>query len=131
MAMESEGQGAEQDSDYDGAWKEAIRYHLPEFLATYLPDMHATIDWSIPAQWFDKELSQMLGTAGSRNKRVDMLVKVHLRSGQLQWILLHLEIQFSPEAPTTDRPDGDTRCSLPRPRCARFGILVVRCRLLP
>lgn len=98
MAVETDGQGSEQDSDYDGAWKEALRYHLPEFLAAYFPAMHATIDWITPAQWFDKEVSQILGTAGSRNKRVDILAKVRLRSGQLQWILLHLEIQSAPES---------------------------------
>jgi hypothetical protein len=97
MAMESEGQGPEQDSDYDGAWKEALRRHLPECLAVYFPAMHAVIDWTTPFKWFDKELSQVLGTAGQRNKRVDMLVNVRLHSGQLQWILLHLEIQSAPE----------------------------------
>ena len=98
MAMESEGQSPEQDSDYDGAWKEALRHHLPEFLAVYFPAMHAAIDWTTPVKWFDKELSQILGAAGRRNKRVDILAKVGLRSGQLQWILLHLEIQSAREA---------------------------------
>ena len=97
MAMESEGQGPKQDSDYDGAWKESLRHHLPEFLSLYLPAMHATIDWTTPVQWFDKEVSQILGTVGQRNKRVDMLAKVRLRSRQWQWILLHLEIQSAPE----------------------------------
>ena len=26
-----------QDSDYDGAWKEALRLHLTDFLASFFP----------------------------------------------------------------------------------------------
>ena len=43
--------------------------------------------------WSDKELSQILGQTGRRNRTVDLLVKVQLRDGGEQWILLHLEIQ--------------------------------------
>ncbi len=92
-----------QDSDYDGAWKEALRLHLTDFLASFFPAVHAAIDWSGPLEWCDKELSQILGQAGSRNKRVDLLAKVSLRSGQPQWILLHLEIQSASEPEFTRR----------------------------
>ncbi len=34
---------------------------------------------------------------GSRNKRVDLLVKVWLLSGEPLWVLLHWEIQSGPE----------------------------------
>ena len=104
-----------QDSDYDGAWKEALRLHLTDFLASFFPAVHAAIDWSGPLEWCDKELSQILGQAGSRNKRVDLLAKVFLRSGQPQWILLHLEIQsasepeFAPDRPLQRRLVLDLR----------------------
>jgi len=87
----------EHDSDYDGAWKETLRRHLPALLAKYFPSMHAAIDWSVEPQWFDKELSQVLGQAGKRNQQVDVLVKLRLLSGQDQWFLLHLEIQTAYE----------------------------------
>ena len=89
---------SEQDSDYDGAWKEGLRHHLAEFLAKYFAAIHAAIDWSRPVEWYDKEVSQVLGQAGSRNKRVDLLVKVWLLSGEPLWILLHLEIQSASES---------------------------------
>ncbi|MBW3596326.1 MAG: hypothetical protein KY475_03515 [Planctomycetes bacterium] len=80
------------DSDYDGAWKEALRGHLPEFIGKYFPAEHAAIDWTQPPEWFDKELSQVLGQPGRRNREVDVLVKVRLQTGREQWVLLHLEI---------------------------------------
>ncbi len=62
-----------------------MRLHLTDFLASFFPAVHDSIDWSAPLEWCDKELSQVLGQAGSRNKRVDVLAKVSLRSGQPQW----------------------------------------------
>jgi hypothetical protein len=88
---------AAHDSDYDGAWKDALRNHLAEFTEKYFPREHAEIDWRYLPEWFDKELSQVLGEAGRRNREVDVLVKVRLLSGREQWILLHLEIQTSHE----------------------------------
>jgi len=87
----------EHDSDYDVAWKEALRGHLPQFTEKYFPAMHAAIDWTAQLVWLDKEVSQVLGQARRRNREVDVLVKVRLRSGGEQWILVHLEIQTAYE----------------------------------
>ncbi|MGM0489324.1 MAG: DUF4351 domain-containing protein [Planctomycetota bacterium] len=89
---------SEQDSDYDGAWKEVLRQHLREILVKYLPAIAAAIDWRHPPQWSDKELSRILRQRRRRPKSVDTLVKVRLLNGAEQWILLHLEIQSSREA---------------------------------
>jgi hypothetical protein len=88
----------EQDSDYDGAWKEALRAYLAEFIKKYFPAEYDAIDWSVEPEWLDKELSQILAKAGAHNREVDVLVKVRLKSGEEQWILLHLKIQTSYEA---------------------------------
>ena len=64
------------------------------------------IDWSHEPQWYDKELSQVLGQSGQRNRRVDLLARVCLQNGQEQWILLRVEIQTSYE------PDFAVRISL-------------------
>ena len=45
----------EQDSDYDGAWKETLRRYLRELLRKYFPLIHATIDWSVEPEWCDKK----------------------------------------------------------------------------
>jgi hypothetical protein len=89
---------ADQDSDYDGAWKEVLRQYLREILEKYLPAIAAEIDWRHPPQWSDKELGRILRQRRRRPKSVDTLVKVRLLSGAEQWILLHLEIQSSREA---------------------------------
>jgi hypothetical protein len=89
---------SEQDSDYDGAWKEVLRQHLREILEKYLPGIATEIDWRHPPQWSDKELGRILRQRRRRPKSVDMLVKVRLRNGAEQWILLHLEIQSGREA---------------------------------
>ena len=88
----------EQDSDYDGAWKEAFRRYLHRLLKVYFPAMHAAIDWSVEPTWCDKELSRVVPKAKRRNQPVDVLVRVRLLSGEEQLILLHAEIQSSPEA---------------------------------
>ncbi len=89
---------SEQDSDYDGAWKEVLRQHLREILEKYLPVIAAEIDWRHSPQWSDKELGRILRQRRRRPKSVDMLVKVRLLNGAEQWILLHLEIQSGREA---------------------------------
>ena len=57
-----------QDSDYDGAWKEALRSFFQEILQCYFPAVAATIDWQHPPEWSNKELSQILGQAGHRSQ---------------------------------------------------------------
>jgi len=89
---------SEQDSDYDGAWKEVLRQHLREILEKYLPAIAVAIDWRQLPQWSDKELGRILRQRRRRPKSVDTLVKVRLLNGAEQWILLHLEIQSSREA---------------------------------
>ena len=103
MTESSQQQSPEHDSDYDGAWKEALRRHFRQLLEKYFPAAAATIDWTHPLQWSDKELSQILGQTGQRNRTVDVLVQVRLMSGRVQWILLHLEIQTSSEADFAER----------------------------
>jgi hypothetical protein len=103
MAIEPSRQPPEQDSDYDGAWKEALRLHLQEFIEKYFPAEYAAIDWSCEPEWFDKELSLILAQSGQRNREVDVVVKVRLLDGNEQWILVHLEVQTSYEPNFTTR----------------------------
>ena len=93
----------EQDSDYDGAWKEALREHIREFMTEFFNDVAVLIDWERPLEWLDKEISQVIGDAGTRNQHVDLLVRVRLLTGETQWILLHLEVQTSYERDFAER----------------------------
>jgi hypothetical protein len=65
MSETSSRQPSPHDSDYDGAWKDALRGHLGELLEKYFPAAAETIDWQHPPQWSDKELSQMGELCGS------------------------------------------------------------------
>ncbi|HEY0980475.1 DUF4351 domain-containing protein [Schlesneria sp.] len=94
-----------QDSDYDGAWKEALRLHLPQFVGRFFPSLAQSIDWSCDPVWLDKEISQIIGQAGQRNQEVDLLFKVLLRDGKEQWILCHLEIQTAFQSDFEQRLD--------------------------
>ncbi len=87
-----------QDSDYDGAWKELLRSHLMESLEDCFPDFVQLINWEYEPEWLDKEISQIIGQSGHRNRQVDLLFKVRLLDGRDQWILCHLEVQTSYEA---------------------------------
>ena len=94
-----------QDSDYDGAWKEAIRLHLMPAIKKCFPAFADLIDWNCEPEWLDKEISQIIGRFGHRNREVDLLFKVRLLDGRDQWILCHLEIQTHFEADFTFRID--------------------------
>lgn len=94
-----------QDSDYDGAWKEALRLHLRDFLEKCFPALENLIDWACEPEWLDKEIGQIIGQAGQRNREVDLLFKVRLKSGREQWIFCHLEIQTGYEADFEVRVD--------------------------
>ncbi|HEY0980747.1 hypothetical protein, partial [Schlesneria sp.] len=87
-----------QDSDYNGAWKEAFRLHLREFIEKCFSRLALLIDWSRAPVWLDKEISQIVGQSGHRNREVDLLFKVWLIEGGEQWIFCHLEIQTNYEA---------------------------------
>jgi len=86
-----------QDSDYDGAWKEALHQYFREILKQYFPGVAEVVDWNHEPQWHDKELSQVLAQAGHRAGLVDILVKVRLLNGNEQWIFLHFEVQSGRE----------------------------------
>jgi hypothetical protein len=94
-----------QDSDYDGAWKEALRSHLSEFIECCFPALSQLVDWTCEPEWLDKEMSQLVGQSGHRNREVDLLFKVRLVDGREQWVLCHLEIQTSYEVDFAFRMD--------------------------
>ena len=87
----------QQDSDFDGAWKEALKGHLSAFLLVYFPTMYRLIDWSHPPEWLDKEISIVIGRTRTKNRSVDLLARMHLLTGELVTVLIHIEIQTDPE----------------------------------
>jgi hypothetical protein len=88
---------AVQRTDYDGAWKEALRRYFEPFLRLCFPAVHAGIDWSRDAIPLDHELHEVVRDAETGKNRVDKLFQVHRHDGTEDWILVHLEIQSRPD----------------------------------
>lgn len=80
--------------DLDSPWKELIE----RFLQLTLPHLHDLIDWKHKPQFLDKELQRLLPKSHIGRQVVDKLIRVVLKDGNEQWILLHLEVQAQPEA---------------------------------
>ena len=68
---------------------------LEAFLELFFPQAHAEIDWSRECESLDKELQQVAPDAEIGRRYVDKLVKVWLKSGEEQWVLIHIEVQTS------------------------------------
>ena len=82
-------------SDYDSPWKEALDVYFQPFLELFCPQAHADIDWSRDHEPLDKEFEKIVRAAEIGRRFVDKLVKVWLKSGQEQWVLVHIEVQAS------------------------------------
>jgi len=84
-------------ADVDGAWKEALRRHLRQFLDILFPSLAAAVDWSAPVVFLDKELRVATRKAKGRKRHADVFVRVGLRSGASQLLFLHAEVQNEPD----------------------------------
>ncbi len=89
----------DERADFDGIWKEAIERFLPELLQRTLPELYHDADFSIPPEFLSKELSDSIQRPASDEHNpslfVDELIKIYLKNGQTEWLLLHIEIQGS------------------------------------
>ena len=85
-------------TDFDSPWKEALDVYFEPFLDLFFPQAHAEIDWVRGFESLDKELQQVVRDAELGRRFVDKLVKVWLKSGQEQWVLIHVEVQTTEEA---------------------------------
>jgi hypothetical protein len=80
-------------SDYDSPWREALDRLFELFLAFFFSKAHADIDWARGYETLDTELQQVVREAALGRYRADKLVKVWLRDGQEEWLLVHVEVQ--------------------------------------
>jgi len=85
-------------ADYDSPWKEALDFFFEPFLELFFPEAHADIDWTRECESLDKELQQIAPEAEIGRRYVDKLVKVWLKCGAEQWVLVHVEVQMTDES---------------------------------
>lgn len=86
-------------ADFDGLWKEAVERFLPQLLRRTLPSLYNDADFSIPPEFLSQELKDTIQRPAADEHNaplfVDELIKIYLKNGQTEWILLHIEIQGS------------------------------------
>ncbi len=85
-------------TDFDSPWKEVLELYFDQFMAFFFPQAHADIDWGRRPEFLDKELQQIEREAEQGRGVVDKLVRVWLKDGQEQWVLIHVEVQSQYEA---------------------------------
>ena len=77
----------------DNAWKEILDAYFKEFVELCLPDLYPLVDWSKPWINLDKELHRITKDGLTGKKFLDKLFSVVLKTGEEEWILVHLEVQ--------------------------------------
>lgn len=81
--------------DFDSPWKRILDAYFEDFVAFCWPAKYNEIDWSRGYKMLDKELNKITKKFNEKNRRVDKLVEIHLKTGKTALILLHIEIQYS------------------------------------
>jgi hypothetical protein len=85
-------------TEYDSPWKEILDNYFEDFLQLCFPQLHQAIDWATPPKTRDKEFQQIAQASETGPRSVDKLVEVRLLSGQIEWLLVHLEVQSQTDA---------------------------------
>ncbi len=80
---------------YDILWKAILEDIFEDFLRFFFPDADDIFDFSKGFEYLDKELEQLFPPEDDHfeTRYVDKLVKVYTKSGQEEWILVHIEVQ--------------------------------------
>ena len=90
---------ASERADFDGLWKDAIKRFLPQLIERTLPALYHDVDFSREPEFLSKELRDSIQrpVADEHNSPlfVDELIKIFLKDGRTEWILLHIEVQGS------------------------------------
>mgnify|MGYP001010569371 FL=1 len=88
---------------FDEIWKEIIEKLFKQFTCFYMPDLAIDIDFTEGYTFLEKELQTIAPKSKDTKRFVDKLVKVSLKNGQEQWIIVHLEVQFSKQKEFPER----------------------------
>jgi len=90
-------------SEYDSPWKESISLYFREFLSFFYPRIEEDIDWEPGFEFLDTELQQIKRETQTGRRDADKLVKVWRRSGEEQWVLVHVEVQSQRQSEFSER----------------------------
>lgn len=84
-------------SKADSAWKEILELYLKDAIEICFPQLYATVDWTLPIEFLDKELHSIVVDSLQGHSYVDKLLKLFLLNGEHKWLLFHIEIQGDQE----------------------------------
>ena len=95
---ESQPEDIESQNDYDGLWKDFIQVFWREILKRFLPKLYEDADLTKEPEFLDKEFRDLLGDSEFEDEKapkrfVDNLLRIFLKDGGEEWVLLHIEIQ--------------------------------------
>ena len=82
---------------YDSPWKDILQNYFEEFMLFFFPTAHSKIDWTKQIEFLDKELEEVTKDAEIGRRFADKLVKLYLKNGKEQWVLIHVEVQSQQE----------------------------------
>jgi hypothetical protein len=68
------------------------------FMAFFFPDAHRGIDWTQPHDPLEQELQEITPASEQGRRVADKLFKLRRTSGQVEWVLVHIEFQSQPAA---------------------------------
>ncbi len=95
--------GAPISVDYDAVWKEVVQNLFRDCLAFLFPEVEAMIDWSLKPTFLNVELPKLFPDLPQGMRRPDLVAQVALKEGQPALIVLHTEIQVSPDPQFAER----------------------------
>ena len=80
--------------DFDARWKELIHVFTEEFIAFFLPSLYPLVNFSKPPEFLEQELAKLAAdTERSGKKITDKLIKLYLKNGEEQFVLVHIEVE--------------------------------------
>jgi hypothetical protein len=91
-AKKTERTRAFQDTR-DQLWKLAIENHWDDFIRFFFPKWSFNVDFSRQPDFLDKELQRLRVRSRSKNRAVDVLMRVYMLDGTDQTVLVHIEVQ--------------------------------------
>lgn len=77
----------------DQVWKSAIENYFEEFMQYFAPDISQDIDFSKGYMNLDKELTRLAPKSEQMHRRCDELLKVTMKNGEEEYVLIHIEVQ--------------------------------------
>ena len=90
--------------DQDTQWKDLIEELFLSFVEFFLPAIYPDIDFEKEYLFLEQEFPKIVPEYYNEGKVInDKLARVHLKNGKQQLLLIHIEVQSSPETDFAQR----------------------------